>query len=116
MIRWAADENLDNNIVRALQRRQPDFDIVRVQDVGLSGADDPAVLRWCADERRILITHDKAMVPAHAYDRVTAGALMPGVIIVPIDMSTGLAADDLVLVDRYSEPEEWEERVVYLPL
>ena len=40
MIRLLADENLDNTIIRGLLRRNPDIDIVRVQDIGLSGEDD----------------------------------------------------------------------------
>ena len=40
MLRLAADENLSNDILRGLLRRRPDLDIARVQDVGLSGADD----------------------------------------------------------------------------
>jgi len=116
MIRWAADENFDNNIVRALQRRKSDLDITRVQDVGLSGADDAAVLQWCAEEDRILLTHDRATIPIHAYDRVSADEPMPGVFIVPLDLSTGATVEDLLLVTLYSEPEEWEGRVIYLPL
>jgi hypothetical protein len=41
MLRFAADENFNGDIVRGLLRRNPKLDIVRVQDVGLSGADDP---------------------------------------------------------------------------
>jgi hypothetical protein len=41
MLRLAADENFNNNIVRGLLRRLPHLDIVRVQDTGVSGADDP---------------------------------------------------------------------------
>jgi hypothetical protein len=44
MLRLLADENLNNAILRGLRLRNPDLDIVRVQDVGLSGAEDPAVL------------------------------------------------------------------------
>ena len=40
-MRLLADENLDADIVRALLRRMPSLDIVRVQEVGLSGVDDP---------------------------------------------------------------------------
>lgn len=43
MLRLAADENFNNNIVRGLLRRNPTLDIVRIQDVGLSGADDSQV-------------------------------------------------------------------------
>jgi len=44
MIKLLADENLDNTIIRGLLRRNPDIDIVRVQDIDLSGKDDPIVL------------------------------------------------------------------------
>lgn len=48
MIKLLADENFDNTIIRGLQRRNPNVDVVRVQDVGLSGKDDPAILKWAA--------------------------------------------------------------------
>lgn len=41
MLRLLADENFNGDIVRALLLRQPDLDIVRVQDVGLAGIGDP---------------------------------------------------------------------------
>ncbi len=44
----AADENFNNDIVRGVLRRKPDADSVRIQDVGLSAADDPTVLAWAA--------------------------------------------------------------------
>ena len=44
MARFLADENFNNQIVRGVLRQSSDIDIVRVQDVDLSGADDPAVL------------------------------------------------------------------------
>ena len=58
MLLLAADENFNNDIVRGLLRRKPDLDIVRLQDVDLSGADDPTVLEWAAQENRVLLTHD----------------------------------------------------------
>ncbi len=58
MLRLAVDENFNNDIVRGLLRRKPELDIVRIQDVGLSGADDPTVLEWAARENRVLLTHD----------------------------------------------------------
>lgn len=44
MLRFAADENFNYNIVRGLIRREPTLEIVRLQDAGLAGADDPSVL------------------------------------------------------------------------
>ena len=62
MLRLAADENLNNDIVRALLRRRRELDLVRVQDAGLSGAPDDIVLGWAAREGRILLTHDVSTV------------------------------------------------------
>ena len=48
MLLLASDENFNNDIVRGLLRRNPGLDIARIQDVGLSGADDPTILEWAA--------------------------------------------------------------------
>jgi len=75
-----ADENFNNDIVRGLLRRKPDLDIVRVQDVGLSGADDATILEWAAQENRVMLTHDVTTITKYAYERVQAGKRMPSVL------------------------------------
>lgn len=44
MLWLLADENFDNDIVRGVLRRVVHADVLRVQDVGLAGAEDPDVL------------------------------------------------------------------------
>ncbi|WP_248277560.1 DUF5615 family PIN-like protein [Brasilonema sp. UFV-L1] len=78
MLKLLADENFDNTIVRGLVRRNLNIDIVRVQDVGLSGEDEPIILAWAAQENRVLLTHDVATITRYAYERVTQGLPMPG--------------------------------------
>ena len=68
MLRLLADENFHGDVVRGLLLRQPDLDIVRVQDVDLSGAEDPDILAWAAANTRILLSHDSATIPDHAYE------------------------------------------------
>ena len=113
MLRFLADENIEAALVQAVQR-DPRMDIVRAQDVGLSGADDPAVLEWAAEEDRLVITHDANTMPRHARDRVNAGLPMPGVIEVPKPFRVGKVAEELVLLALCSRQGEWDERVVYL--
>jgi hypothetical protein len=115
-MRLVADENLDNDIVRGLLRRIPDLDIVRVQDVGLRGADDATVLEWAARERRLLVTRDARTMIRHAADRVASGMTMPGVIEVGGRVSIGAAIDDILLLVECSHEGEWEGRVLFLPL
>jgi len=116
MLRLAVDENFNNNIARGLLRREPDLDIVRIQDVGLSGADDPSVLAWAAQEGRVLITHDVATITKYAYDRVRAGQPMPGVFEVSRAVPIGRAIEDILLLAECSLEGEWEGQVQYLPL
>ena len=116
MLRLAADENFNNNIVRGLQRRNPEIDVVRIQDAGLSGADDPILLDWAAQENRILLTHDVSTVTHFAYERVERGMPMPGVFEVPRTMPVGAAIEDLLLLAECSLEGEWEGQVRYLPL
>jgi len=44
MLHLLSDENFNGDIVRGLLLRRPEMDLVRVQDVGLEGMDDPHVL------------------------------------------------------------------------
>jgi hypothetical protein len=111
-----ADENFNNNIVRGLHRRKPDIDLVRVQDVGISGADDPTVLEWAAKYQRVLLTHDVTTITAFAYERVRAGKPMPGVFEVSRSVALRSAIDDILLLATCSEDGEWEGQVRYLPL
>lgn len=116
MLRFLSDENFNADILRGLLLRQPDLDLLRVQDVGLGQADDPTILEWAAANNRILLTHDRATMPDFAYTRVVSGQTMAGLFIVHDRMAIGQAIEELLLLDTCSEPKEWEDLVVYLPL
>lgn len=106
MLRYLADEDFDNRIVRAFRRSEAGIDWVRVQDVGLSGCDDELVLRFAAENGRIMLTHDVSTMPAAAYRRVTTGEPMPGAIVVSHRMAFGQAIQELIFLGRDSQPEE----------
>jgi hypothetical protein len=116
MLMLVADENFNNNIVRGLLRCKPNLDIVRIQDVGLSGADDPTILEWAAQEGRVLLTHDVSTITRYAYKRVGAGKCMPGVFEVSRNVSIKVAVEDILLLAECSLGNEWEGQVQYLPL
>ncbi|MDJ0718867.1 MAG: DUF5615 family PIN-like protein [Prochloraceae cyanobacterium] len=114
-MKFLADENFDNNIIRGLLRRQPDLDLVRVQDIGLSGENDPIVLARAAQEGRILLTHDVATITRYAYERIASGQTMPGVIEVTSDSSMGKVIEDILLLVSCSLEGEIEGQILYLP-
>ena len=116
MLRLLADENFNSDIVRGLLLRQPDLDIVRVQDRNLAGMDDRDILAWPAQNDRIVLTHDRATMPAHACDRVTAGQKMPGVFVLNDRFPVGQAIQEILLIAGCTDQAEWAGRVIYLPL
>jgi predicted nuclease of predicted toxin-antitoxin system len=116
MLRLASDENFNGDIVRGLRLRRPDLDLIRIQDAGLGGIDDPGVLAWAAENDRILLTHDRATMPDCAYARAAKGQPMPGVFVVGDRLSPGQVIEELLLIDSCSEQAEWVGRVLFLPL
>ena len=116
MIRFLADENFNNDILRGFQRRLPSVDIVRVQDTELMGGSDLAVLAWAATEARIVLTHDLATLIGAAYERIASGEPVVGVIAVPQAIRAGVAIEDLILIAECSTPQDFSDRVAFLPL
>ena len=116
MIRFLADENLKGSIVSGLQRRNPHLDIVRAQDVGLTGASDEALLEWAARQKRILLTHDIRTVTRAAYRRLERGATLSGVLLVRDGLPALAVIEELLLIAECSAQAEWEGAVDYLPI
>lgn len=116
MLPVLTDENFDARILHGLRRRLAALDAVRVQDVRLLGAEDPAILAWAAEESRVLLTQDEATMPRYAYERVGRHEPVSGVVVVPDELSVGRAIEDLVLLLELSRPEDLADQVMYLPL
>jgi predicted nuclease of predicted toxin-antitoxin system len=116
MFRLFADENFDNDILRALKRDGVLVVVDRVQDIGLYRSKDPVILERAAAEEAIVLTHDRKTMPGFAFGRVSAGQPMSGVWVVRDTLSVADAVAELALLLACSEPAEWRDRVLYLPL
>jgi predicted nuclease of predicted toxin-antitoxin system len=113
---FLTDENFKLPIVLALRRAVPSVDITSIDEYGLRGADDPAVLAAAANLGRVLLTHDNGTMSAAANSRLLDGAPMPGVVVVPWTLPLGRAIDDLVTAIECSQDDEWENQIRFLPL
>jgi hypothetical protein len=115
-LKYLSDEDFDNRIVRGLLLRKPDLDVIRVQDVGLLHATDPEILACAASEGRVVLTHDVSTMPRHIEARIKRKEHMPGVFEAPQGAPLGLLIADLLLLAECSSENEWEGRIIYLPL
>ena len=125
MLSLLSDENFNGDIVRGLFLRQPNLDLVRVQDVGLQEVDDPSILAWAADNGRIILTHDlgeakalrdRATMPDFAYERLVKEEPMIGLFVINDRMPIRQAIDELSLLIDCTEQAEWKGIVLYLHL
>ena len=97
-------------------RRAPHIDIVRAQDVGLSGVHDRVILDWAAKGVRIVLTHDVSTMKKYAYERMTAGLAMAGVFAGSQSLRIADAIESITLVAECSVDGEWSGQVRHLPL
>ena len=115
-LRFLADENFNNDLLRALRRRLPDLDVVRAQDTTIAAADDPNLLAWAADQGRILLTHDARTLPGFANERLRAALPLPGVVVVATSAALGDALEELHIMIEAGDDDDWPDQVRFVPL
>src|ERR1035438_8965774 len=114
-IRFQADADLDERIVRGLKRRQRAVDFRTAAESGLIGVPDPGVLRIAAELDRILVSHDERTMPRHFGDFLAIHST-PGVLVIPQRTSLAVGIEELLTIWEASEAEEWRDRLVWIPL
>jgi predicted nuclease of predicted toxin-antitoxin system len=114
-LRFQADEDLNETIVFAIRRREPGLDFQTASQAGLKGLKDPQVLALATQANRILVTHDKRTMPRHFAEFIQT-ATSPGVLLVPQHLPIATVVEEIILLWSATEPSEWTNRIVWLPL
>ena len=102
----------------ALIRRAPGLAVYAVGGPGgpARGTLDPDLLRWVEEHGCLLVTRDRASVPAHLAHHMASGRHVPGIAIVPRrHVGWGDVIDGILLLQAAS-PDELADQIVYLPL
>jgi len=97
MLRFQADADLNQIIVRAVCRREPSVDFQTAQAAGLSGVADPEVLARAAEEGRVLVTHDFQTMPNHFAEFIVTQQ-SAGLLLIPQYLPITSAVEDLLLI------------------
>ena len=116
MLRLLSDEDVHDDIVRGLRRREPALDIVRAVEAGLRHTPDARILEWAAVHERVLVTGDLNTMVGSAWMRVQAAEHMPGVLALLENVGIGRVIEDILLAAVCFAPEEMQGQVLYLPL
>jgi hypothetical protein len=82
----------------------------------LRGKTDLEVLSLAATEGRILVTQNIRTMPRHFAEFLEGGSHSPGVILIPQTTPAAAAIEGLLLVWAATEPTEWADRIVKIPV
>jgi len=114
-IRFQADADFNQIILNAIVRRYPEIDFRTATIAGLAGLKDADVLALAARDSRLLITHDHSTMPRH-FGEFIQSTPSPGLIVVPQRLPVREVVDALILIWTATQPEEWVNRIAYLPI
>lgn len=77
---------------------------------------DPDLLRRIEAQDFMLLTNNRASMPIHLTAHLRQGGHVPGVIQLPTERDLGTVLADLLLIWQIGLPEEFRDRITYLPL
>ena len=117
-IRFLIDESLPRSLVAGLRRRESSIDVWRVGQPNMPafGASDAELLRFCEKSERTLVSLDRASIPGHVTEHLTAGGHTWGVLLVTRRCTFRGLLDELVLIWSASDSADWRDVLLYLPL
>lgn len=117
-LKYLIDENVNPIYPNQIRLREPDIIIKVVGEPKTPPKStlDPEILYWCEDNKFVLVTNNRASMPVHLADHITANRHVPGIFILNPNLSIGENLEELILAALASEDDEYQDRIVYLPL
>jgi uncharacterized protein with PIN domain len=113
-VRLYFDVHVPSAIADGLRLRG--VDVLRAQEDGASEFEDPLLLDRATELGRVLFTQDKDFL-REAKRRHSSKETFSGIIYVhQLSLTIGESITDLEIITKGSSPDEWTDRVEYLPL
>ena len=117
-LKYLLDENVNPAYLTQMRRQEPDIPIRAIGEPGMppKGTLDPEILLWCEAHQFVLVTNNRASMPPHLSDHLTQGHHIPGIFILNSNIGIGGNLEELILAALASEEDEYQDRIVHLPL
>ncbi len=114
--RFLADHDLNDFIIRGVERREPGIEFFRARELRLEEADDNVVLEQAAARGLIVVSHDVRTMSAAAIARLRAGSPLAGLLLVHQFYPIAPIIESLIVIWAASEAEEYLQQIDFLPL
>ena len=117
-IQYLLDENVVPAFRTALLQQAPTMVVWKVGEPGVppKGTKDPEILDWCEENQFMLVTNNRKSMPDHLTDHLEKGRHIPGILELNPNMGIGETVDELMLIWGASEPLEYQDLILYLPV
>lgn len=115
---YLLDENLPLRLKNQLIFHEPSVQVLIVGDPKGPplGTSDPGILSWIEQNNHILVSRNRSTMPMHLKEHMDKGRHVPGILLIRKEILLGKLIEDLLLIRGASEPEEYRDQIVYLPL
>ena len=114
--RFLVDNDLMDQIVLGVLRREPTLVMTRLREVGLAKAPDTSVLEFAAREGFIVVSHDVNTMRAAAVARLQDDQVLAGLLLIHQRLPLAQTIEDLILIGVASDAAEWVGEIRFLPL
>ena len=114
--RFLVDNDLMDQIVLGVLRREPSLVMTRLREVGLAKAPDTSVLEFAAREGFIVVSHDVNTMRAAAVARLQNDQVLAGLLLIHQRLPLAQTIEDLILIGVASDAAEWVGEIQFLPL
>lgn len=117
-VRYLLDENISPRVQSQLLLRVPKMKVLRIGDetAPILGTPDLLILEWIEQNGYILVSQNRRTIPIHLQEHLAAGHHVPGILLLRRKISLGQLLNDLLLIWEASKPDEYRDRIEYLPL
>jgi hypothetical protein len=117
-LKYLIDENVNPIYPNQIRRREPNIiiKVVGEPETPPKSTLDPEILYWCEENNFVLVTNNRTSMPVHLADHIAANHYVPGIFILNPNLSIGKNIEELILAAQASNDDEYQNRIVYLPL
>ena len=116
-IRFLLDENLSPRIKHAILRYNENINVLRVGDENTPtlGTPDEKILCYIEEEKRVLVTDNRATMPNHTDNHLKKGQHHWGIFEIRPKTTTNQLVNVLCLLWEASDAEEWKDQLLWIP-
>ncbi|MDF5736011.1 MULTISPECIES: DUF5615 family PIN-like protein [unclassified Nostoc] len=117
-LKYLIDENINPLYPNQIRLREADImiKVVGESETPPKSTLDPMILCWCEENNFVLVTNNRTSMPGHLLDHIVVNRHIPGIFILNPNLSIGENIEELIIAALASEEDEYQDRIVYLPL